>query len=100
MLEMPTLFIAAEYVFTCECVNSRLDQPMRDHCPNLTTRVVQSGHWMAQEKPVEVNAAIAHWLATSLTDFWPNCHWMRQKEPPDRLERLRGHYVRIVIAVS
>ena len=72
VLEMPTLFIAAEYDFTCECINSRLAQPMRDHCPNLTTRVVQSGHWMAQEKPVEVNAALAHWLATSLSDSWPH----------------------------
>jgi len=71
VLEMPTLFIAAEYDFTCECITSRLAQPMRDHCTGLTTRVVRSGHWMAQEKPVEVNSALAHWLATSLTDFWP-----------------------------
>ena len=71
VLDMPTLFIAAEYDFTCECISSNLAQPMQDYCPNLTTRVVESGHWMAQEKPVEVNAAITHWLATSLTDVWP-----------------------------
>lgn len=71
VLEIPTLFIAAEYDFTCECISSRLAQPMREHCRNLTTRVVSSGHWMAQEKPEEVNAALSHWLATSLTDFWP-----------------------------
>ena len=71
LLEMPTLFIAAEYDFTCECITSRLAQPMLNHCSHLTTRVVQSGHWMAQEKPVEVNGALVHWLATSLTDFWP-----------------------------
>ena len=71
VLEMPTLFIAAEYDFTCECIDSRLAEPMRDHCLNLTSKVVQSGHWMAQEKPAEVNAALAHWLATSLTDVWP-----------------------------
>ena len=71
VLEMPTLFVAAEYDFTCECISSRLAQPMRDFCPSLTTRVVQSGHWMAQEKPAEVNAALAHWLATSPTESWP-----------------------------
>ena len=71
VLDMPTLFIAAEYDFTCECVTSRLAEPMRDHCRNLTTRVVQAGHWVAQEKLVEVNAALAHWLATSLSDSWP-----------------------------
>jgi pimeloyl-ACP methyl ester carboxylesterase len=71
MLDMPTLFIAAEYDFTCECVVSRLAEPMGQHCSNLTTKVVQSGHWVAQEKPAEVNAALIHWLATSVPDFWP-----------------------------
>ena len=72
VLEMPTLFIAAEYDFTCECIDSRLAEPMRNHCLNLTERVVQSGHWVAQEKPAEVNAALVHWLATSLGNYWPN----------------------------
>ena len=70
-LEMPTLFIAAEYDFTCECTRSNLAQPMRDHCSNLTISEVKAGHWIAQEKPAEVNAALAHWLATSLTEVWP-----------------------------
>jgi len=26
---------------------------------------------MAQEKPVEVNAAITKWLATTLPEIWP-----------------------------
>jgi hypothetical protein len=26
---------------------------------------------MAQEKPVDVNAAIAHWLAVELPQLWP-----------------------------
>jgi len=44
---------------------------MRDHCSNLTISEVKAGHWIAQEKPAEVNAALAHWLATSLTEVWP-----------------------------
>ena len=71
VLEMPTLFIAAEYDFTCECVASRLAEPMGVHCRDLTTRVVQSGHWMAQEKPVEVNGVLVQWLAASITSSWP-----------------------------
>ena len=71
VLEIPVLFIAAEYDFTCECIDSRLAEPMREHCTDLTSKVVQSGHWMAQEKPAEVNAALAQWLATSLPDVWP-----------------------------
>ena len=71
VLEIPVLFIAAEYDFTCECIDSRLTEPMREHCTDLKSKVVQSGHWMAQEKPAEVNAALAQWLAISLPDVWP-----------------------------
>jgi hypothetical protein len=30
-----------------------------------------SGHWMAQEKPMEVNAARARWLAVKFPQLWP-----------------------------
>jgi pimeloyl-ACP methyl ester carboxylesterase len=70
-LEMPVLFIAARYDYTCECIDSDLAKPMTGSCNNLTTQVIDSGHWMAQEKPVEVNAAISRWLATQLPDIWP-----------------------------
>ena len=43
---------------------------MRQDCQNLTEVVVQSGHWMAQEKPVAVNAALAKWLAAQLPALW------------------------------
>jgi hypothetical protein len=31
---------------------------------------VPSGHWMAQEKPSAVNAALAKWLAIHLPEIW------------------------------
>jgi hypothetical protein len=37
---------------------------MRAHCADLTEAVIPSGHWMAQERPIEVNAALARWIAT------------------------------------
>ena len=40
------------------------------HDADLTEVVVKSGHWMAQEKPVDVNAALARWLAVKLPDYW------------------------------
>ena len=43
---------------------------MRAHCSDLTEVVVKSGHWMAQEKPVDVNAALAAWLARKLPGVW------------------------------
>lgn len=71
VLKMPALFLAASYDVTCESITSRLAEPMAGYCRNLTTRVIGSGHWMAQEKPVEVNAALVHWLATQVPEYWP-----------------------------
>ena len=69
-LAMPVLFLHGAYDYTCETMKSRLAEPMRGDCTNLTEVVVKSGHWMAQEKPVEVNAALAKWLAAKLPDYW------------------------------
>ena len=70
-IDLPVLFLHGEYDYTCETVSSRLAEPMRQDCRNLTEVVIQSGHWMAQEKPIEVNAALAKWLATAVPAVWP-----------------------------
>jgi pimeloyl-ACP methyl ester carboxylesterase len=70
-LAMPVLFLHAHYDYVCETVDSRLADPMRRDCENLTEVIVESGHWMAQEKPVDVNAAIARWLAVDFPELWP-----------------------------
>jgi len=62
-LQMPVLFAHARYDNVCETLVSRLAEPMRAHCPNLTETIVDSGHWMAQEQPVALNAALAKWCA-------------------------------------
>ena len=69
-LSMPVLFLHGANDITCETVNSRLAEPMRQYCADLTEVVIQSGHWMAQEQPVAVNAALAKWLATKLPKVW------------------------------
>ena len=69
-LDMPVLFLHGDYDYTCETVVSRLAEPMRQDCSNLSEVIIQSGHWMAQEKPVEVNAAVTKWLATALPGIW------------------------------
>jgi pimeloyl-ACP methyl ester carboxylesterase len=71
-LSMPALFLHAAYDTVCETVHSRLAEPMRRDCADLTEVVVPSGHWMAQEQPVAVNAALSKWLATKLPDYWPH----------------------------
>lgn len=69
-LAMPALFLHGAYDTTCETMTSRLADPMRQSCADLTEVVVESGHWMAQEKPVAVNVALAKWLATRLPGYW------------------------------
>ncbi|MBS1886056.1 MAG: alpha/beta hydrolase [Actinobacteria bacterium] len=62
-LEMPVLFLVGAYEYTCDCLTSRLAEPMGEHCADLTTATLPSGHWLAQERPAEVNSALAAWLA-------------------------------------
>jgi pimeloyl-ACP methyl ester carboxylesterase len=69
-LTMPVLFLHGEYDYTCETVDSRLADPMRASCADLTEAVVRTGHWMAQENPVAVNAALVQWMAKKLPSVW------------------------------
>ena len=70
-LDMPVLFLHAAYDYVCETVSSRLADPMRAGCPDLTEVTLKTGHWMAQEDPVGVNAALARWMAARLPGAWP-----------------------------
>jgi pimeloyl-ACP methyl ester carboxylesterase len=44
VINMPLLFLAGQYDYTCEVMVSRLAEPMRALCPMLTETVIQSGH--------------------------------------------------------
>jgi pimeloyl-ACP methyl ester carboxylesterase len=70
-LDMPVLFFHAAHDFVCETLDSPLAGPMREHCTRLTEQTVASGHWMAQEQPVAVNAGLARWLAHEFPGHWP-----------------------------
>ena len=65
-LSLPVLFFHAEHDYVCDTVGSRLAEPMRAHCADLTEVSVPCGHWMAQEKPAHVNAGLARWLAVKV----------------------------------
>lgn len=69
-LAMPALFLHAAYDTICETLRSPLARPMREHCDRLTEATIESGHWMAQQQPERVNAAIVRWLARELPDAW------------------------------
>ena len=60
---------------------------MRRDCADLTEVIVFSGHWMAQERPIEVNAALAKWLAVKAPNTWPTSRYARVS-----LNRVRVEY--------
>ncbi|MGD0492979.1 MAG: alpha/beta hydrolase [Steroidobacteraceae bacterium] len=69
-LELPVLFLHAEYDYTCRTVGGPLADPMRASCADLTEMIAKTGHWMAQENPVVVNKALAAWINAKLPDVW------------------------------
>jgi len=66
VLHMPTLFVEARYEPTADTVRTRLAEPMREHCTNLTVVSLPAGHWVGLEKAAEVNAALVHWLQAAV----------------------------------
>lgn len=64
-LSMPVLFVHATYDYVCDTTTTAFADPMRKLCPNLTEAHLDSGHWMAQEKPKELNAILSSWLEGS-----------------------------------
>jgi pimeloyl-ACP methyl ester carboxylesterase len=70
-IDLPVLFLHGADDWVCQTATSRLAEPMRAACANLTEATTHTGHWMAQEDPAFVNAAVARWLATRLPEVWP-----------------------------
>jgi pimeloyl-ACP methyl ester carboxylesterase len=61
-LAMPVLFVHATWDATCDTVHTRLADPMRADCADLTEVVIDAGHDVMLERPAEVNEAIDRWL--------------------------------------
>ncbi|KAI8631470.1 putative epoxide hydrolase [Xylariaceae sp. FL1651] len=70
-LTQPVLFIHAAWDLVCETKTSRLAEPMRRACSNLTEVTVEAGHFPHIEKPGEVNAALCRFLVEELPNEWP-----------------------------
>lgn len=78
-IDMPALFIHAKYDRSCVTIGAPLAEPMRAYCADLTETVVEAGHWVQQEQPADVNAAIVKWLATRV----PTVFDTRVRAPAD-----------------
>jgi pimeloyl-ACP methyl ester carboxylesterase len=62
-LEMPVLFVHASWDAVCDTVHTRLADPMRADCADLTEVTVDAGHDVMLERPAEVNEALGRWLS-------------------------------------
>ena len=65
-IELPVLFVHAAYDMVCNTATGRLAEPMRQHCRRLSETTIDAGHWVAQEKPAALNAALANWIAAEI----------------------------------
>lgn len=70
-LKQPVMFIHATWDIICDTKTSRLIEPMREACSNLTEVTIDSSHWVPFEKPREFNAALFRFILTSLPSEWP-----------------------------
>ena len=62
-LLMPALFVHATYDYVCDTTTTGFAEPMRKLCKDLTEKRLDCGHWMAQEKPTELNEILSKWLS-------------------------------------
>ncbi|KAI0465748.1 putative epoxide hydrolase [Xylaria cf. heliscus] len=73
-LSQPVLFIHTTWDLVCETKTSRLAEPMRQVCSNLTEVTVDAGHFAQYEKPGEINAALFRFIVEELPTEWPG-YW-------------------------
>ncbi len=64
-IDLPVLFLHAEWDMVCDTVHSRLADPMREDCSDLTEVTIAGGHMLMLERPDDVSAAIGSWLASA-----------------------------------
>ncbi|KAL2862196.1 alpha/beta fold hydrolase [Aspergillus lucknowensis] len=65
-LTMPVLFVHAAWDLVCDTVTSRLAEPMRAACCDLTEETIEAGHAVHLEQPDVLNAAVLRFLAGKL----------------------------------
>jgi pimeloyl-ACP methyl ester carboxylesterase len=63
-LRQPVLFINGDWDALCDINRSRLGEPMRRTCRDLSETNLQSGHWLPLERKTELVEAIRSWLKT------------------------------------
>jgi pimeloyl-ACP methyl ester carboxylesterase len=61
-LRQPVLFVNGDYDGICDTSRSRLGEPMRRACGDLTVTALPAGHWLPLERKTELVNAMREWL--------------------------------------
>ncbi|HEY0257907.1 MAG TPA: alpha/beta hydrolase [Candidatus Methylacidiphilales bacterium] len=61
-LRQPVLFVNGDFDGICDITRSRLGEPMRSTCEDLSVTSLPSGHWLPLERKTELVQAIRSWL--------------------------------------
>ncbi|CAG4925687.1 Epoxide hydrolase A [Paraburkholderia saeva] len=64
-LRQPVLFVNGDWDAICDINRSRLGEPMRGACADLSITNLPAGHWLPLECKIELVQAIRSWLKTS-----------------------------------
>ncbi|WP_081889671.1 alpha/beta fold hydrolase [Caballeronia sordidicola] len=64
-LRQPVLFVNGDWDAICDINRSRLGEPMRTACVDLSVTNLPAGHWLPLERKAELVQAIRSWLKTS-----------------------------------
>ena len=62
-ITVPALFVHARWDAVCATLTTTAAEPMRAACDDLAEEVVDAGHWVAQEQPEALVAALTGWLS-------------------------------------
>lgn len=76
---VPVLFVECLLDTVVGTYNTTIMDPMKAYCRKLSTVSIEAGHWVALEKPEEVNAAVLRWIGKELP---PERAWPFEKVSP------------------
>jgi pimeloyl-ACP methyl ester carboxylesterase len=61
-LRQPVLFVNGDWDLICDINRSRLGEPMRHACQDLSIASLPAGHWLVLERKTELVQAIRSWV--------------------------------------
>lgn len=64
-LRQPVLFVNGDWDAICDISRSRLGEPMRSACADLSVTNLPAGHWLPLERKIELVETIRSWIKTS-----------------------------------